>query len=234
MAEAIRLLHQALRLDPGYAPAMAQLGYARLMQTTRHWIPPSGPEADEAVEIAQRALTEARDDPEVFTAAGHTLGFFQGDTDAALAAFDRAIDLNPNCAHAFQQRAMILAWLNRPEDAIAAAQQAIRLSPHHPNRFVCWTALSWAHLGAGRYEEALRWADSALWENTGAPALRLKLSLCGHLGRRDEAVSARRRLREVHSEPSVAAVKQAFGKGKSIDVVAQLTEGLRKAGLPAR
>jgi TolB-like protein/Tfp pilus assembly protein PilF len=233
-AEAVRLLHRALKLDPGYAPAMAQLGYARLMQTTRHWIAPSGSEVDEGVDIAQRAIAEARNDPEVLTAAGHTLGFFLGDTEAALAAFDRAIDLNPNYGHAFGQQAMILAWLNRPEGAIAAAERAIHLSPHDPDRFVCSLALAWAHLAAGRYEEALLWSNHALRENTGAPALRLKLSLCGHLRRHDEAKACLRRLRDVHSEPTVAAVKRAFGKGKSTEVIAHLTEGLRKAGLPAQ
>ena len=71
-------------------------------------------------------------------------------------------------------------------------------------------------------------------ENTGAPALRLKLSLCGHLGRHDDAKACLRRLREVHSEPTVAAAKRALGQGKSADVVARLTEGLRKAGPPAQ
>lgn len=166
-AEAVRLLHRALKFDPGYVPAMAQLGYSRLMQATRHWIAPSGSAADEGLDVAQRAIAEARDDPEVLTAAGHTLAFFLGDTEAALGAIDRAIDLNPNYAHAFHQQAMILAWLNRPENAIGAAQQAIRLSPHDPDRFVCWLALAWAHLAAGRYEEALLWTNHALRENTG-------------------------------------------------------------------
>jgi TolB-like protein len=48
-AEAVALLHRALKLDAGYAPAMAQLGYSRLMQATWHWIPLSGSEVDEGV-----------------------------------------------------------------------------------------------------------------------------------------------------------------------------------------
>ena len=107
-AEVVRLLHRALRLDPGYAPAMAQLGYARLMQAARHWIAPAGSEVEEATNIARRAIVEAGDDPEVLTAAGHTLAFFLGDVDAALGAFERAIDLNPNYSRAFGQRAVIL------------------------------------------------------------------------------------------------------------------------------
>ena len=40
-------------------------------------------------------------------------------------------------------------------------------------------------------------------------------------------------MRDVHSEPTVSAVMQAFGKGKSAEVVAHLIDGLRKAGLQA-
>jgi adenylate cyclase len=232
--EAVRLLHRTLNIDPGYAPAMAQLGYSRLMQMTRHWIAPSGSEVNEGIGIARRAIAEAGDDPEVLTAGGHTLGFFLGDFETALAAFDRAIDLNPYYAHAFGQQAMILAWLSRSEEAIAAAQRALHLSPHDPDRFVCWLALAWAHFNDGRCEEALLWTNHALRENTGAPALRLKLSLCGHLGRHDEAKACLRLLREVHAEPTVAAVKCALGQGKSPQLLAHLTDGLREAGLPAR
>ena len=232
--KASQLLHRALKLDPAYGSAMGRLGYLRLMQAARHWVPRSGSEVAEGIAIARRAIAEARDDPEVLTAAGQTLAFFTGETETALGAFDRAIDLNPNYGHAFGQQAMVLAWLNRPEDAIAAAQKAINLSPHDPDMFVCWLALTMANLAAARWEEALLWADYALLENAGAPALRLKLSLCGHLGRHEEAHACLRRLREVHAEPTVAAIKGDLGKGMSADVVACLTEGLHKASLPAK
>lgn len=233
-AEATALLHRALNRDPTYGPAMARTGYLRLMQATRQWIPRAGVEVEEGIEVARQAIAQSNGDPEVLTDAGQTLAFFLGDTETALSAFERAIDLNPNYAHAFGQQAMILAWLNRPEDAIRAAHKAIDLSPYAGDIFVCWLALAMAYLAAGRFDEALRSADHALRENAGTPALRLKLSLCGHLGWRDEAKACIARLREVHSEPTIASIRRGLGKGMSAEVVASLIEGLHNAGLPAQ
>jgi hypothetical protein len=87
-------------------------------------------------------------------------------------------------------------------------------------------------LAAGRYEEAFSWADRALGRNAGLPALRLKLSLCGHLGRREEASDCLQRLREMHAEPTVGALMRAGSKGTSPEVAAHIAEGLHKAGLP--
>jgi len=93
-------------------------------------------------------------------------------------------------------------------------------------------ALAMAHMGAGRYEEALLWADRAVRANSGAPALRVKLSLCGHLGRLEEAEKCLRLLCEIHPEPTVAAMMRESPKGLSPDRAALMAKGLRKAGLP--
>ena len=74
----------------------------------------------------------------------------------------------------------------------------------------------------------MRWAAS----NAGLSALRLKLSLCGHLGRREQASECLQRLRETDPEPTVAIVMRDVAKGMSPEVVDLIAEGLRKAGLP--
>ena len=231
-AEAVRLARRALELDPSYVPAMARIASCRLMQLARHWIPVSGPEVDEGIGMARQAITAGRDDADILEHAGYALGYLAGETETALDAVDRAIALNPNSSGAFRQRALLLGWLNRPDEAIVAAQQALRLSPHDPSAFVLYTALALAHLAAGRYEEGLPWADRALRENSGIPALRLKLSLCGHLGLSQEAGECLRRLDETFPAPTVAAMMRDSSKGLSPTVAARIAEGLRLAGLP--
>ena len=231
-AEAIRLSHQALELDPAYAPVMARIADCRLMQLARHWIPASSPELDEGIRMARQAITAGRDDAGVLQTAGYALGYLAGENETALSALDRAIELNPNFAVAFGQRALVLGWLNRPDEAILSAQQAIRRSPQNPNAFVFYTALAGAHMAAGRYEEALPWADRALRENSGAVALRLKLSLCGHLRRFEEAEECLHLLREIHPEPTIAGMMGDLPKGLSSERTARFAEGWRKAGLP--
>jgi TolB-like protein/tetratricopeptide (TPR) repeat protein len=232
LAESIRLARRALDIDPAYGPAMSRIALSRGMQRQRNWIPPSGPEVEEGIAMARQAIAAAGDDPWVLDFAGLALAQLAGDDNAALSALDRAIDLNPNFALAFGHRAVVLAYLDRSDEAIHSAHQAIRLSPLDPAMFSFYQALALAELAAGRYEAGLSWAEAALRENGGMPALRLKLSLCGYLGRHQEACACLSRVREFHCEPTIAGVMRALPKGIVPQLADRVAEGLRKAGLP--
>ena len=97
------------------------------------------------------------------------------------------------------------------------------------------TGLALAHLSAGRYEEAIEWADRALQT---APryivAMRLKLICLAHLGRIDEARELLRRVLAVQPGLTIAAWKASIGAMSlfSPEVLALCIDGLRKAGLP--
>lgn len=233
LAESIRLARLALDIDPAYGAAMSRIALSRGMQRQRNWIPPAGPEVEEGIAMARQAIAAAEDDPWVLDFAGLALAQLAGDNDAALSALDRAIVLNPNFALAFGHRAVVLSYLNRPDEAIRSAHQAIRLSPLDPAIFSFYQALARAELAAGRYEAGLSWAEAALRENGGMPALRLKLSLCGYLGRHEEARACLSRVREFHCEPTIAGVMRALPKGVVPQLTSRVAEGLRKAGLPA-
>jgi TolB-like protein len=232
MAEAVRLAQLALERDPDYGPAMSLIAVSRGMQQLRHWIPRSGPEAEEGVRLARQSIIAAGEDPTTLGAGGLALSHLTGDNIAALSAVDHAIGLNPNYANGFGIRALILAYLNRPEEAILSAHQAMRLSPLDPGMFGFCSALALAHLELGRYEEGLRWAEESLRANIGIPGMRQKLSLCGHLGRRDAAEECLRQLREIHPEVTIAGISRGLPKGYSPELTAHFLEGLRKAGVP--
>jgi TolB-like protein len=232
LAESIRLARLALDIDPAYGPAMSRIALSRGMQRQRNWIPPSGPEVEEGIAMARQAIAAAGDDPWVLDFAGLALAQLAGDNHAALSALDRATVLNPNFALAFGHRAVVLSYLDRPDEAIRSAHQAIRLSPLDPAIFSFYQALARAELAAGRYEAGLPWAEAALRENGGMPALRLKLSLCGYLGRHEEARASLSRVDEFHCEPTIAGVMRALPKGVVPQLAARVAEGLRKAGLP--
>jgi TolB-like protein len=234
MAESARLARRALEIDPGYAPAMARLAICQMMRRNRHWIPNEGPESDEGIRMARLAIATTQDDALVLDLAGLVLSNLAGDNDAALSAIERAIVLNPNFATAHGHHGLVLAFLNRPEEAIVSVHRAIQLSPADPTLFAFYNALGLAHLGAGRYEEALGWIEAALRENSGLPALERKLSLCGHLGRHEEAANSLRRLRELHPDPTIAGIGRDLPKGMVPEIVDRFNDGLRKAGVPER
>jgi TolB-like protein len=232
MAESVRAARNALEIDSSYAPAMARLALSQTMRRNRHWIKATGPEVEEAICMARQAIAGAANDPWVLDFAGLTLSSLASANEAALGALERATILNPNFALAFGHRGLILAYLNRPKEAILSVREAIRLSPFDPGRFSFCEALSLAHLAIGRYHSALRWAEEGLSENSGMPALRLKLSLCGHLGRVEEARECQRQVADIYSESMIAGLIDDMPKGLAPEIVNRIIEGLRKAGVP--
>ena len=74
--------------------------------------------------------------------------------------------------------------------------------------------------------------EAAIRENSGLPALRYKLSLCGHLGRYEEARECCCRIREAHAEPTITALSRDMPRGVTPEVTHRFIEGLRKAGVP--
>ena len=49
--------------------------------------------------------------------------------------------------------------------AISHFAQALRLSPFDPHTIAMQGGTAFAHLIAGRYDEAASWADKAMWEH---------------------------------------------------------------------
>jgi TolB-like protein len=128
-AEAVALARQALAIDPSYAPAAAMVGWCRTHQRVHGWGALSDQDIGEACRLARQALEAERDDAQTIWQAARTLFYLAGEAAMAVAAFDRALALNPNSAHAWSYRANVHALRNQPEAAIEASERARRLSP---------------------------------------------------------------------------------------------------------
>ncbi len=66
---------------------------------------------------------------------------------------ERALALNPNYDLVVVQQGELLTWLGIPEEGIEWIRKAMRLNPHHPERF--WSHLGKAHFTARQYAEAI-------------------------------------------------------------------------------
>jgi len=90
-----------------------------------------------------------------------------------------------------------------------------------------------AHLVAGRYDQALDWADRTLREEPGySGALRNKAVACAHLGRIDEAREAVHQLIEVLPWYTIAGARVLHSRLYPPEIAEMFLHGLRKAGLP--
>jgi adenylate cyclase len=116
-----------------------------------------------------------------------------------------------------------------------AFQRAMRLSPLDPWTYSFAGGLALAHLIAGRYKEAIEWADRALHEQPRMTHVTgFKAVACSCLGRVAEAGQRIRRFCELRPGSTVATVEEAMGTVFAPDVLAIYLEGLRKAGLPEK
>jgi TolB-like protein/class 3 adenylate cyclase len=233
MREAVALATRALAIDPSYAPAAALVGHCHHIRRIRGWGPVSDAEVAEGVRLARHAIDMGKDDPDALWRAGWVIATLAGERAAGLGAIERALALNPNSSHAWSVNGWVQGFSNRPALAIEALQRAIRLSPLDPERWQVEGGLSLALLIAGRYEEAVEWADRALHGNPKAThVLGFKTVACSRLGRVEEQSACVARFCELRPGSTVANVEGAMRTVLSREVLAIYLDGLRKAGLP--
>jgi tetratricopeptide (TPR) repeat protein len=124
------------------------------------------------------------------------------------------------------------AFLGDPEGAIVQLTQAIQLSPLDPHGFRAKGGIAFAHFLAGRYEEAITWAEAALRQRPTYIASVRELAAASALaGRLPEAQKAMARLRQLDPARRVFTIKDWVPLRRADDL-RRLEEGLRLAGLP--
>jgi len=151
MDQAIKYFEQAVARDNDYALAYADLGYAY----TEIGIGVAGSlHPGEAFRRAKAAVARALeidpDLPEAFAVLAHLKVAVDYDWAGAEADYKRAIELNPNSGVAYDAYGLMLASLERYDEAIEMQQRAHELDPVAHRMDIATT-----YLRAGQYEEAM-------------------------------------------------------------------------------
>ncbi|MDQ8188043.1 tetratricopeptide repeat protein [Pelagicoccus sp. SDUM812002] len=129
-SEAIEYFQEAVDLDPTFAEAYAQLALATLEKIYYGGSPVENQTAL-AAPFVNRALELDPELSESYQALGY-LEKYRYDHAASKAAFERAIQLNPNNAAAFVMYGNLSSWeLNAPEEAISLFGKAMSLDPQN-------------------------------------------------------------------------------------------------------
>ncbi len=103
----------------------------------------------------------------------------------ALAAFDKALELEPSFALARNNQGWTLGSLGRFAEALVAVNQALELDP---TLVLAWSNKGWVHYNLRQWDEALTAFDRALAiDKTHALAWKNKFNLLQQLGRNPEA-----------------------------------------------
>jgi tetratricopeptide (TPR) repeat protein len=141
--------------------------------------------------------------------------------------------INPNLAWAWSDSGWVKLWLGEPDRAIEHFAQAIRLSPIDPALFSMQLGTAHAHFYAGRYDEALTWANMALREVPDSPlALRIAAASSALAGHDEEAKCLIARLLEIDPALRISNLQNVLGPYRQPEYPAKYADALRKAGLP--
>ena len=229
IAEAIRLAHRALELDPRFGSAAALAGLTHAINVNLGYANDPQFDRKEAVRLVRLALSVDDSDPETLATASLTSAFMVRDSEAEIEMADRAVALNQNSFHAWNCRGWAYNYAALPEEAIRSFERAIRMSPVDPRQHTTLTGIGVALIELRRFDEAIVAGKKAQRQNPSfSGAYRCLAPAFAHLGRDAEAHEAAARLLEVDPSFTISAWIARGGQSNA----KLLIEGLRKAGLP--
>lgn len=230
--EALANLYRAIELDPNFASAYGVAARTYVRRKAGGWITDGDREYSEAIRLARRAADLGKDDALALVSAGITLSFIAGEHEYGKILTDRALALNPNLAWAWLFSGWARVWLGEPEATIERVGRAMRLSPSDHDSFSMYCAMAFAHFFAGRYGEAVSWAERAVREQ---PDILFSTIIAAasnaQAGRSEEAKKAMAQVRRIDPSLRISNLKSLYTIHRSEDFE-RWSEGLRKAGLP--
>jgi TolB-like protein/class 3 adenylate cyclase len=230
--DALRYFYRSIELDPGFAAAYGMAAWCFVWRKVNGWFGERAKDVTEAERLARRAVELGPDDAVALSGGGYTLVFVVHDLDDGAAFIERALALNPNLSWALHSSGWTKAFLGEPDAAIKHLTNAIHLSPLDPLIFRAQGGVAFAHFLAGRYTDAIIWAETALRGRPNYLAAIRELAAANALaGRMPEAQKAMAHLRKIDPAMRMSNVKDWVPLRRPDDLK-RLEEGLRMAGLP--
>lgn len=226
--EALRLLDEAIVLDPDYAFAKAFAAQVIHLRINQWWA--TSEDIAKGSRLAQEALNSSRDEPTTIAFAAHALAWLTRDYDTALAAMDRAVHLNPNSAHILTRSGWLRIWVSDADGAIDEFLRLIRLSPKDPWIGAAFNGLAHAFLFKNELDKALEYARRSTHEmSQWVSAWMILVAVSIKVGNEQEAEEAARRMMTLSPNFSITKRWNPFRDKRPFDLI---SDGLRKAGIP--
>lgn len=216
-----RLFEEAVAIDPNHARPLAGLSRTFNLAWRYRWDPEPDRCLARALELAQDAVAR---DP--LDARGHAeVGFahlYRKEHDAALAAYGRALDLNPNDADILAEMGQAVCCSGDVRQAIGYLERAIRLNPLTPDHYLWF--LGECYFDLEDYDRAIATMNRML---DPGEAHRLLAAAYALSGRPEQAAYVLR----LHPDFTIEAWR-SVPPDRNAEALGRFFEGLRQSGLP--
>ena len=191
----LELAREAWRTDKTSSGGATLLNLL-LQNLSEGWADPPSRTIEELVDVASALLAVAPQWAQAHLWVGYA-SLLSGDRERGVAAIERGVEMHgADFPYTYGMLGFALALTERPEEAIAAIDEAVRLSPDDPDRWRWETFRAMAHFAAGRYQEARDACQFALSFNANDPynnragTYEILAASLAHLGELKEARSA--------------------------------------------
>lgn len=207
-----------------------------VLSLTRGLVANQPSQGAEALDLTKRALDAEPASSIAMAMQGFVYCHLLKDMDHALISCNQALDQNTNESLAWLFKAMLHAFDGNGAEAWPAGERAMMLSPVDPLRYYYDSLMASVAISAGRYREAVVFAERSLRANSIHPstyrALLLAQSLAG-----DAADSARTLQVVMKRDPNFSIDRFARNypaRERVPDYLNLLCEAFRTAGVPER
>ena len=227
------VLDQAIREDPHFATPVAWSVWWHVIWLGQGWSTDRAADIARASALAERVIALDPNNALGLAMMAHLLSFLMHDYEGALIFAARALDAGPGNPIVICVYALTLAYVGRGEEAVRAANHAVRLSPLDHRMFLFHNVLAWAHFAAGSYAEALKWARASASASPRFTAnIRILIGSLAAVGADEEARAAAAKLMSLEPGFTLSRYEQTLLPYHHPDIRARFLAFLRRAGLP--
>lgn len=229
--QAQMMLSRAVELDARFAQANARLAYCMVLDMVYFDARPTAEALDKALRHAKSAVALDTGDSFCRMALGR-VHIARREFELGQAACKAAVAINPSMGIAYCGMGDALAYSGRLADAVPYFEEAIRISPNDPWRWAFYSYGAMALILAGRFEEAVGWANNAILVPNCQYWARAHLAAAlGYLQRGDEAAAALSELAKVKPDFSLELAREKLFYLESREQIELYLMGLQRAGL---
>jgi TolB-like protein/class 3 adenylate cyclase/Tfp pilus assembly protein PilF len=229
---ALSYFRKAIELDKTFASAYSVAGVVYAVRKQNLWMVNVAQETAEAIRLARYAIELDQMDEAVLCRSGFVLAYLAGELDLGAECTRRALAINPNFDHGWQNSAWVQIYLGNHQTALEHIRQYERLSPRDPSLMQSKLQSAHVHFFQGHYEEAEHLAEQISSERpTFAPGWRVLAVSKAMGGNVASAHVATKKALEINPSQTASALASLMPLRRSVDVE-RLKEGYLRAGFP--
>jgi len=220
-----RLYEQARDLDPNYARSYAAMSRTFNVEWRYAWTKDPEAALNEALKLANLAVEHDDLDARGYSEMG-LAHLYKKEHEPAIAAYERALKLNPNDADLLAEMGDCLVYVRQADRSVKLLEQAMRLNPYYPDSYLWYLGDAYFHLG--EYEKTIQTLKKM---RDGSESHRLMVASYALLGHIDDARRHAQTLLQVHPNFTIAQWRKVPPNQYAEDTEV-FVEALRMAGLP--